>query len=305
MAAKTDWFEEAAKRTEGQLRLVSWTIGTHNTTLGLAHPDCTVQNVYGDRLPHALCPCQPDVREYLKALCRDLATQYPLWGIQLEVFCWMGLAHGHHHERDLTGLSPLEQELMGLCFCTACRKEAAGADVDVEQVKALVKNILDAAFREAPQRPKDHPQTMAQLEDRSLELRKFRRWRQVCLASLIAGIKNSSLRGSACRLLLQTEFDPALADSADGFGCAAYQQSPSETLRICDRASLDLPEQWNGLLQCFVQLGMGVPQSEQQLYDIIAAVRDGGCNGINFYNRSEAPPKMLAWLAKTLPLFAT
>jgi hypothetical protein len=29
-------------------------------------------------------------------------------------------------------------------------------------------------------------------------------------------------------------------------------------------------------------------------------VRDGGCEGINFYNRSEAPPKMLGWLPQAM-----
>jgi hypothetical protein len=43
---------------------------------------------------------------------------------------------------------------------------------------------------------------------------------------------------------------------------------------------------------------MGVPESEAELHQIIDAVRSHGCNGINFYNYSEAPPKMLRWLSK-------
>ena len=63
------------------------------------------------------------------------------------------------------------------------------------------------------------------------------------------------------------------------------------------------PAKWDGLLQCLIQLGMGVPESERQLAAIITAVRDGGCNGINFYNHSESPPKMLRWLENILPQF--
>jgi hypothetical protein len=49
---------------------------------------------------------------------------------------------------------------------------------------------------------------------------------------------------------------------------------------------------------------VGVPESEEQLREIIEVVRDGGCNGINFYNYSESPPKMLGWLENVLPGFA-
>ncbi len=303
LCAKKDWFAEAGRRVDRYgLRLVSWTIGTHNTRLGLAHPELTQQNVYGDRLPHALCPANPDVRRYLKALCRDLATNHPLWGMQLESFGWMSFAHGHHHERDLVGLTPLEQELMGLCVCSACVREATkAAHVEMGRVKEIIKGTLDAAFREAPDRPKNHLQSMAEMESKSKDLKKFNVWRRLFVHELVAEIKSESLRGTECRLLLQSGFDPELADVVDGFACGAYQKTAQETLASCRTGSSVLPRDWPGLMQCFIQLGMGVPKSEQQLREIIRAVRVGGCNGINFYNRSEAPPKMLQWLKNVLP----
>ena len=178
MAQHTDWFAEAGKRLDKfGLRLVSWTIGAHNLHQGLASPRLTQQNVYGDRLPHALCFANDEVHNYLTALCRDLATNYPLWGIQLESFGWMSFNHGHHHERDLVGLTSLEQELMGLCVCEACATKAAHAGVETDAVKEIVKHTLDGAFREAPQRPKNHPRSMAELENNSSELKKFNAWR--------------------------------------------------------------------------------------------------------------------------------
>src|SRR5262245_54365218 len=103
---KRDWLDEAAKRLDRyNLRLVSWTIGTHNSRLGTEYPELTQPNAYGDRLPHALCPANDEVVAYLQGLCRDLATNYPMWAIQLECFGWMSLRHGHHHERDLVGLN--------------------------------------------------------------------------------------------------------------------------------------------------------------------------------------------------------
>jgi len=271
--------------------------------LGLEFPKLTQRNVYGDSLPHALCPANRDVREYLKAMVRDLAANYPLWGVQLEAFGWMGFSHGHHHERDLVGLSPLEQELMGLCVCAACSSEAELAGVEMHLVKQAIKQTLDDSFREAPNRPKNHPVDMAELGATHPELEKFRAWRTFFFQSFVAEIKKSSLKGTSCRLLLQTGFDPSLKGLVDGFGCGAYQKNAVETGRICRAACRDIPAEWKGLLQCFIQLGMGVPKSETQLRQIIEAVQKQGCNGINFYNRSESPPKMLAWLAKIMPNF--
>lgn len=304
LCAKKDWLLQTARRAdEFGLRLVSWTVGTHNSRLGSEFPQFTQQNVYGDRLPFALCPANPEVREYLGLLCRDLATNYHLWGIQLEGFGWMSHAHGHHHERDLVGLTPFEQTLMSLCFCPVCCK-VAGRDVDIEQVKSEVKSVLDGVFREAPGRPKHHPRSMAELEHRSSPVKKFNAWRKAFSNKLIRELKTHSLAGTDCRLLVQTGVDADLADAVDGFACFAFGTSPSRTSAICKSEGVTVPENWNGIVQCCIQLGCGVPTSEKQLFQIVQAVAASGCNGINFYNYSESPPKMLAWLAGVLPKFA-
>jgi hypothetical protein len=297
-----DWFAEAAKIIDRyDLRLVAWTIGCHNTNTGLAHPDLTLRNVYGDHLWHGLCPSNRQVREYLKSLCRNLATAYPLWALQLESFDWMSYSHGHHHERDLVGLQPVEKELMSYCFCTSCQHGANHCGIEVNRAAALVREVLDDAFREAPHRPPKHPRTIAELESRCPELARFNAWRKTVVRSLLGEIKLESLKGTSCRLLLQSGFDPHLAGIADGFACVAYNNSPEETEAICREGHRCLPVSWKGLFQCLVQLGMGVPRSEAQLVETIQALQRGGCNGVNFYNRSESPPKMLRWLQDALP----
>jgi hypothetical protein len=301
LAERTDWLAEAGRRLDKYgLKLVSWTIGTHNTRLGLEHPEHTQRNVYGDSLPHALCPADDDVREYLKALCRDLAVHYPLWGLQLESFGWNRYAHGHHHERDLTALTPLEQDLMALCVCPSCRRKASAADVDVGRVAEIVKTTLDAAFREAPGRPKGHPQAMADLEEKFVEVGKFNAWREAIATSLIRDIKQESLKGTNCRLLLQTGYEEDLAGVVDGFACGAYGRSPAETLETCRESSRAVPADWEGELNCYIRLGLGVPRDAAELRGIVEAVRDGGCRGLAFYNRSESPPKMLSWIRRAL-----
>jgi hypothetical protein len=75
---------------------------------------------------------------------------------------------------------------------------------------------------------------------------------------------------------------------------------PREIAHACRAALRPVPSEWDGLFQCFVRLGNGVPSSRDQLRAIVRAVADAGCSGINFYNRSEAPPKMLGWLRAAL-----
>jgi hypothetical protein len=305
LCRKRDWFASAAKAAERHnLQLVSWAIGTHNSTLVAKFPELTQQNVYGDRLPFALCPAQAEVAAYLEALCRDIATNFPVWALQLECFGWMGARHGHHHERDLVGLSEWETQLLSTCFCPACEQRARAARVDVSEVKGIVRQTLEAAFQAAPTRPRGYPKSMAELEGRSPPVRRYNNWREEFARSVIKRIRTHALKGTNCRLLLETGWDDQLAEVVDGFACIAYRASPQRTLGICRDATHIQNKKWSGLMQCLVQLGMGVPRSEKELQSIVRAVAQGGCNGINFYNRSESPPTMLNWLSKALKEFA-
>ena len=56
------------------LAVRAWTVFLHNTTLGSRHPDCAPQNVFGDPYITNLCPANPDVRAYARALAADLAS---------------------------------------------------------------------------------------------------------------------------------------------------------------------------------------------------------------------------------------
>jgi hypothetical protein len=123
-------------------RLHGWTVFLHNTTLGLAHPDVTQRNCFGDRAaPADLCPSHPDVRAYATALARAVARQ----GVDTVVaeslhFGYFG--HGYHHERSFIDLGPVEQFLLGLCFCAHCRARAEAAGADAEAARAAAERIV-------------------------------------------------------------------------------------------------------------------------------------------------------------------
>jgi hypothetical protein len=298
LAQKTDWLSVAAQSARSRdLRLVSWTVGVHNTFLGQLFPECTQQNVYGDSIPHALSIGHDDTREYLKALCKDLATNYDLHGLQLEAFGWMSFRHSHHHERDLTALSSLEQQLLSLCFNPQTVAKAEAADIEVGKVREIVRTTLDAAFSEAPDRPANHPESMEELEKRSPELKAYNKFLRGLAHSLIREIKLESLKGTRCKLFLQEKYTPELAEVCDGFAAWAYGKPPSEIEEIVNSGK---PNHWSGEYHCYLRLGMNLPASERELCEMVLAAKRGGSTGPIFYNYSETPPKMLGWIATAL-----
>ncbi len=298
---KTNWLRLAGEKIDRYgLRMASWTIGAHNTRLGLRYPEYTQHTAFGDSLPHALSIGHDAVRAYLRAVCRDLATNYPMYGVQLEAFGWLSVNHGHHHERDLTGLQPLEQALLSICFNPQTMQKARKSGIDAEQARESVRGVLDAAFREAPDRARNHPGSVAELEDRAPALKAYNQFRQRLANDLIVEIKEEALKGTACKLLLQSGYQADIARSADGFACGAYGQPPDKVLDIVRRATALLPDGWQGDFPCFIRLGMGVPASAEQLRAIVGAVKEGGATGPVFYNYSESPPRMLAWIKDAL-----
>ena len=128
-------------------RLHGWTVFLHNTTLGLAHPDVTQRSCFGDRAaPADLCPSHPDVRAYADALARSVARQ-GVDTVVAESLHFGYFRHGYHHDRCFADLGPVEEFLLGLCFCDHCRArgEAAGADAEAACAAAerIVSRVLD------------------------------------------------------------------------------------------------------------------------------------------------------------------
>ncbi|MGI8332593.1 hypothetical protein ACRYCC_21795 [Actinomadura scrupuli] len=116
----------AALRAAG-LAVEAWIVLTHNTRLGLAHPDLSVRNTFGDRYPYALCPAHAEVREYLRTLVAEVTELYDLSGLVLEACGWLGVEHGAHHDKT-QGLTPGQRELLSVCVCETCARALGTAD---------------------------------------------------------------------------------------------------------------------------------------------------------------------------------
>jgi len=298
VCSHTDWMREAGSRLDKHgLKMVSWTVCTHNTRLGLLHPECTVRNCFGDSYPHALCPANPQVRNYLTSLCGDLANNLPLHAVQLESPGYMGLVHGHHHERDLTVLTQTEQFLMDLCFCASCVRTAESKHVDIEPVRRAVQAILDAGMRAAPGRGVGHPQTVEQVIDAIPGLDSLLKLRREVEDTLILDIK-AAMKPSTAKLFLLGGQNSIIDPAVDVYNSGVYGLKPEAVLAATKRAHNGLTARHE--LYIGVRLGLNSVTDDIELADIVREIGAGGGDGVMFYNYSESPMTTLNWIKGAL-----
>jgi hypothetical protein len=217
--------------------LRAWTVGLHNSRLGEAHPEAVERNVFGDPYPWALCPANPDVRCYLVALVRDLAVNHDLDAIDLESVGYHGFTHGHHHELVGVTFGPVEEFLMGLCFCPACLGRAGEVGVDGAGVRAGVRDLLEARFTDEAAMPAADPADaggVASLLAGWSELAAFVRMRLDTVTSLVQELKTEALAGSATRLALTAATFQRGADNAwlEGMDLRALGRTADEVILL-------------------------------------------------------------------------
>ncbi len=149
LARETDVLGElCAEAGRRGLEVHAWTVFLHNDTLGVRHPDCAPRNAFGDRYVTDLCPANPDVRAYTRALAGDVA-RLGVASVFAESLHYHSLEHGYAHERYFIELGPLSRYLLGLCFCEHCLAAARERGVDGEAVARFARAELERVFERA------------------------------------------------------------------------------------------------------------------------------------------------------------
>ncbi|MEU4669527.1 hypothetical protein AB0F91_16455 [Amycolatopsis sp. NPDC023774] len=125
----------------------AWIVLTHNSQLGTAFPQYTVQNCFGESYPWALCPAQPAVREYAATLTAEAVAGLALSSVILEACGPLGAVHQHQHEKTDGVWAPAVARLLSICCCEACAEGWTG--LDAAEVRATlrteVRRLLDTA----------------------------------------------------------------------------------------------------------------------------------------------------------------
>jgi predicted dehydrogenase len=303
MCADVDWVERIVDRLDHfGLRFGAWTVCLHNTRLGLLHPETTIENALGDRYPHALCPSNPYVQTYVRALIRDLTGRFPVDLLLLEATDYRGRRHGsdwvggHHHERDGTVLEPLELALLDLSFAPSDLAAAVDAGIDGEALRHHVREHLEASLAAFPDRPPARPTTLTEYQSEVPQLASYRAVLNEQTEHLIRLIK-SDVASRGVQLVGGT------GDACDWRLAGAYGLPPGGITVAVQRARTGAPPGQKVIAG--VRLGFNPPfaaalHSQSQFDQSIDALRESGADGVMFYNLAESPRRYLDWIPSAL-----
>lgn len=281
----------------------SWVVCCHNTALGLRFPEITCETVFGDKLFHNLCPSNNDVRLYLNALLRDIAS-HGVDAIELEALQFQGYPHGYHHEREGIPLNSGMKFLLGICFCPSCAQRAHDAGVDFATVRKFTRDTLETHFAN-PSKFGDQYSDIEKLPQQIFT--SFFEWRTSVITSLVTELAEAS-NSIHVRLRPMISLDPT-AQRMAGIDVGRIAENTGGVLTlgyVKDGATLRPPL---SMLQSQIpgktvtvgfQLGLPESGGKSEFLDRMKVARELGVSSYNFYNYGLVPQENLRWIKESI-----
>jgi hypothetical protein len=314
LASEDNILEQTAEACQKYgLGLRAWTVATHGSYHGTAHPECLQVNAFGDAYPYTVCPANPQVRRYVAALVKDLVSRGLFAAIDLESPGFALFSHGHHHE--LTGISrgPLEEVLLSLCFCEHCLQRAREAGVDVENLQAEVKSLLLKRLNGDvywPRAERENLDELFSLVIGNSELYQFLRMRNDTVTSLVDIVRREAIEGTGTRLAItattftkpsanawiEGEDLAALSKVVDEIVPLAYFPEVEKVVADADFC-LSLAQDPSQIVLGLSLLAQGAPSLDNVLAKV-NATRNRGVSKYSFYNYGFIGEGRRAWLGK-------
>ncbi|TPW30073.1 hypothetical protein FJU08_12150 [Martelella alba] len=307
-AAGNDLFERLCARSD--VAVSAWTVLLHNSFLGAKHPDCVVENAFGDRYVYSLCPSNPAVRAYARNLCCDVANSHDVEGLTLETPGFLPFRHGYHHEFALLGSMPGTEMLLGLCFCEHCENRAKFAGIDVAglrgRVKKHVAGAMDAAYE-------PHPATNRAWVEADLvldaDLAAYHRMRCEAVTSLVGEIREAVRKDASIHIIpsvnqpvglcyLEGSDLAALSKVADGLEVCFYTP-PAETA-LTELSEIRARTGDDVSIRAVLRPGVPDYASEGGFAATVAALENAGVSGFGFYNYGHVRASGLEWVGRAM-----
>ncbi|MSR81582.1 MAG: hypothetical protein EXS58_01445 [Candidatus Latescibacteria bacterium] len=271
------------------LDLISWTVCLHNSFLAENYPRCAAQTAYGDNLSGSLCPGVDDVRAYIVALCRDLVANYGVKRLELESCDFVGYGHAHYHIKDGVNLGSIGHYLYGLSFSEGCVQKARDRGIDVDGLRAWVRQQLDPAF--ASGIPIEG--NLQAFLDSHSDLAAFQEMRQELVVSLVRQIKEATgvevaFMGGGRRI----------AEVADLLEILAYTPLPDQVgAQISDALQhLDSAERLVVGLQAYYPCANTSEELEANVHRALAL----GIRQFSYYNYGIMPRPNFQWIRRCI-----
>jgi hypothetical protein len=102
----------------------------------------------GDANGSDVCAANEDVQAYIAALTEDAADQFGVGLVRLEGVVPHMYDLDWLRPRVLVDVPPLARTLLNLCFCGACMRRADAAGLDVERLRCVVMDNIEAEIRD-------------------------------------------------------------------------------------------------------------------------------------------------------------
>ncbi len=285
--------------TKEGVQVIAWTVFLHDTRTGLQHPDACMVNCFGDIYTSNLCPANPEVREFVKGLCRDL-SRYPLMAIECESLHYGGVGHFHGHEKVGMVLSEADEFLLGLCFCQYCQRAAKQQGINAASLRRTVARLVEETLATG----KPSAGSVEELMDRLPDLKGVAAAREQVVSTLVREAAAESAVPLSFILMGSGWVIGATPASLDGsvarFEILAYTHDPRTVARRVREAlrEIKVPERLVVGLQAYAP---AAPEEETLLSNVRAALQAGASN-FSFYHYGIMPPAHLAWIAKAVAL---
>jgi hypothetical protein len=290
--------------TDTDITLNSWTIGCHNSRLGMTNPDLTLESPYGDSLAFGLCPSQPAVQKFLRGLLEDLSERASFERIELETFDFFyGTGFGWHHDKYHAELGTLGEFLFGLCFCEECRDRAANCGINVERARTSAQAGIDGVIdgQLSPETSlvgwlQSHPELAAYVDARTETLTDL-------YGSLRSAVDGDVELGRYVGFF-EIEDDwmhgadlDALATHLDFYTVIAYESTRREVVRrvrTADQLTPDVP------LHAGILPGYPAIDNPGTVEEAVNGLSDAGVERVSFYNYGLLPERNLDWIGTAI-----
>lgn len=295
---------------DGRLKVHGWTVLLHNTRLGTEFPQYTVKNAFGDPYVYSLCPMQAAVFDYAVNLCADLSHQHALQSIVLETPGWQPYGHGYHHEFAQVASNPWLDNMLGMCFCDACKSAAKDKGIAIDALQTRVQNNISNYLALPADAQADQAASWTQSELLTdPELLAYISMRQDRVTQLVSAIRKAI--PSQCELaVIPTVQRPTAACWTEGSDLKALSEvadyieipfyEPSANRAIADAweslRQIGNPQKIRAILR------PGLPDLNQgaDLAPAMKGIQALGITEFAFYNYGLLPQYQLDHLANTL-----
>ncbi len=295
----------AAKRRG--LKAHAWTVLHHNTRLGAAHPDCTLENAFGDRYPFGLCPANPRVRAYTLGIVQSLAEREELDTIELESLGYMGIDHSGHHSKAGVELDEVHRFLLSLCFCPHCIKHMQQNGVDAAHAREAVVHEMQGYFAGRYHTSAEDPLDvladilgltqaegiLAARDEAVLTLLEEAYW-------LIQERQRLSIMISPSPLATGAGAAVTLSQAREWTDCLLIQAFHRERSRIHEMVSDVVVRRGGVPVIAGLQAIAPFVRSAKELTECMTEVREAGVDGVQFYHYGLMPLDHLDWVHEAL-----